>query len=231
MKNNKMRSVAAAAAIASVSAVALASLGAGNAAAGKLPGGFTTQTLADGTKVTVQLKDEFVTRARSGAANATTRNVWTSGKVLVTVGGSGATGGSVNAGYIVGCQVDLSDGGSAGSGGSFGYEPGTAADPADNAIANSDTNVAPTGSISIAPGAAKFVPVLDSGVGKYNGGDTADSTFSFAGKRGGIAYSQETFQVNGCAGYASAKASVTVKVSTDAVDGYVTLYGKPFSLG
>jgi hypothetical protein len=55
MKNNKMRSVAAAAAIASVSAVALASLGAGNAAAGKLPGGFTTQTLADGTKVEADL--------------------------------------------------------------------------------------------------------------------------------------------------------------------------------
>lgn len=228
MKNNKMRSVAAAAAIASVSAVALASLGAGNAAAGKLPGGFTTQTLADGTKVTVQLKDEFVTRARSGAANATTRNVWTSGKVLVTVGGSGATGGSVNAGYIVGCQVDLSDGGSAGSGGSLGYEPNDGSVPPFN---NSDTNVAPTGSISLAPGAAKFIPVLDSGVGKYNAGETADSTFSFAGKRGGIAYSQETFQVNGCAGYASAKASVTVKVSTDAVDGYVTLYGRSFSLG
>ncbi|GAA1456218.1 MspA family porin [Williamsia maris] len=224
MKNNKMRSVAAAAAIASVSAVALASLGAGNAAAGKLPGGFITQKLADGTSVSVQLKDEFVTRARSGAANATTRNVWVSGKVLVTVGGSGATGGGVNAGYLVGCQVDFSAGGSGGGSGNFSV----ANDPA---TAAGDTDAGINGSVTIAPGVAKFVPVLDSGVGKYNDSETADSSFSFAGKRGGIAYSQETFQVNGCAGYASAKAAITVKVSTDAVDGYVTLYGKPFSLG
>lgn len=221
MKNNKMRSVAAAAAIASVSAVALASLGAGNAAAGKLPGGFITQKLADGTSVSVQLKDEFVTRARSGAANATTRNVWVSGKVLVTVGGSGATGGGVNAGYLVGCQVDFSQGGSGGGSGNL------------SSLTNNsgDTDAGANGSVTIAPGVAKFVPVLDSGVGKYNDSEVADSSFEFAGKRGGIAYSQETFQVNGCAGYASAKAAVTVKVSTDAVDGYVTLYGKPFSLG
>jgi len=220
MKNNKMRSVAAAAAIASVSAVALASLGAGNAVAGKLPGGFTTQTLADGTKVTVQLKDEFVTRARSGAANATTRNVWVSGQVIVSVSGANVQGGTVTPGYIVGCQVDFSGGGSGGA----DVGASTDGDP-------TDTTAGANTSLSIAPGVAKFTPVLDSGLGKYNGSDSADSSFEFKGKRGGIAYSQETFQVNGCAGYASAKAAVTVKVSTDSVDGYVTLYGKPFNLG
>ena len=50
MKNSTTRRVAAAAGIAAVSAVALSSMGAGAAAAGALPGGFTTQTLADGTK-------------------------------------------------------------------------------------------------------------------------------------------------------------------------------------
>ncbi|MEH3154602.1 MAG: MspA family porin [Gordonia paraffinivorans] len=225
MKNSTTRRVAAAAGIAAVSAVALSSMGAGAAAAGALPGGFTTQTLADGTKVSVQLKDEFVTIARSGAANATTRNAWVSGKVIVTVNGANASGGDVTAGYLVGCQVDFSGGGSVGSGGAL------AVGGSNLAIVPGDTNVTPNGSVTLAPGVAKFVPVLDSGVGKYNGTDEADTSFSFKGNRGGIAYSQETFQVNGCAGYASAKAAISVKVSTDAVDGYVTLYGRPFSIG
>lgn len=220
MKNSTTRRVAAAAGIAAVSAVALSSMGAGAAAAGALPGGFTTQTLADGTKVSVQLKDEFVTIARSGAANATTRNAWVSGKVIVTVNGANAAGGDVEAGYLVGCQVDFGDGvGLSGNGGTSTDEDPT------------DTTAGAGGTFTIAPGVAKFIPVLDSGVGKYNGGDSEDSSFTFKGNRGGIAYSQETFQVNGCAGYASAKAAIKVKVSTDAVDGYVTLYGRPFSLG
>ncbi|GAA1897343.1 MspA family porin [Williamsia serinedens] len=223
MKNSTKRRVGAAAGIAAVSAVALSSMGAGGAAAGPLPGGFTTQTLADGTKVSVQLKDEFVTIARSGAANATTRNAWVSGKVIVTVNGAQASGGDVTAGYLVGCQVDFSGGGSVGSGGALAFDNG--------GIAAGDTNVTPNGSVTLAPGVAKFIPVLDSGVGKYNGSDSSDTSFSFKGNRGGIAYSQETFQVNGCAGYASAKAAISVKVSTDAVDGYVTLYGRPFSIG
>ncbi len=224
MNTSTKRRAGAVAGLAAVSAVALSSMGAGGAAAGALPGGFTTQTLADGTKVSVQLKDEFVTIARSGAANATTRNAWVSGKVIVTVNGSKASGGDVEAGYLVGCQVDFSGGGSIGSGGALALNgAGT--------IVRDDTNVTPNGSVSLAPGVAKFIPVLDSGVGKYNGSTESDTSFSFKGNRGGIAYSQETFQVNGCAGYASAKAAIKVKVSTDAVDGYVTLYGRPFSLG
>lgn len=224
MNTSTKRRAGAVAGLAAVSAVALSSMGAGGAAAGALPGGFTTQTLADGTKVSVQLKDEFVTIARSGAANATTRNAWVSGKVIVTVNGANASGGDVNAGYLVGCQVDFSGGGNVGGSATpFALDAGNF-DP-------STAGGGASGGVTLAPGVAKFIPVIDSGLGKYNGSDSADTSFSFKGNRGGIAYSQETFQVNGCAGYASAKAAIQVKVSTDAVDGYVTLYGKPFSIG
>ena len=42
---------------------------------------------------------------------------------------------------------------------------------------------------------------------------------------------QETFKVDGCAGYAQAKAYVKVTVETPAVTGIVTLWGSPFSIG
>ncbi len=53
MKNTTSRRIAAAAAISGVTAVALATMGAGAAAAGPLAGGKTTQVLDDGTSVTV----------------------------------------------------------------------------------------------------------------------------------------------------------------------------------
>ena len=65
-----------------------------------------TRTLVDGTPVTVQLFDEYVNVQRAVTNVQTSREVWVSGKVKVTVGGK-AEGGSVNAGYLVGCQVNF----------------------------------------------------------------------------------------------------------------------------
>jgi hypothetical protein len=214
MNTSTKRRVGAAAGLAAVSAVALSSLGAGAAAAGPLPGGFTSSTLVDGTKVTVRLFDEFVDRRQpSTVALPTSRNVLVSGKVLVTVGGSGATGGAIDAGYIVGCQLNF--GASADAAGGLNTEQllGADSDFSDSSIGSS---------FELSPGKANAVSVVKDG----------DNTgFEFKGTRAGLAYSQEQFRVDGCAGFAEAKAYVKVKVSTDAVDGYVTLVGKPFSIG
>ncbi|MFW0786856.1 MspA family porin [Gordonia sp. CPCC 206044] len=211
--------VAAGVGLAGAAVMGLTSLGAGGAVAGPLPGGFVSKTLVDGTPVTVRLSDEFVNVQKAVTNVQTSREVWLSGKVKVTVGGK-AEGGKVNAGYLVGCQVNF--GASA--------DGGVKAEPsADGGVSGSGEA---TGGFTLGPGQAKYVPVIDT----TSGDDTAYKnyevhSYKFKGNKGGVAYSQEKFGLDGCAGYASAKAKVTVSVDTDSVKGVVTLYGKPFSLG
>ena len=221
MKKNITRGVVAAAGLTGAVAMGLTSLAAGGATAGPLPGGTVTRTLVDGTPVTVQLFDEFVNVQRAVTNVQTSREVWVSGKVKVTVGGK-AEGGSVNAGYLVGCQVNF---GASAEGGA-----GVSVDPA------ADNPLSPSAEVgagfTLGPGQASYFPIIET----TSGTDTAYSdykvnSYSFKGKSGGVVYSQEKFGMDGCAGYASAKAKIKVTVSTDAVKGVITLYGKPFSIG
>ncbi|WP_045824065.1 MspA family porin [Williamsia herbipolensis] len=236
MKNNTMRRAASAAAIAGVSAVALASMGAGNAAAATLPNKVITQKLVDGTSVTVSLTDQAYNVSRSVAAIPTSRHAWVSGKVRVTVNGK-SQGGSIVAGYYVGCQVAIGAGATAGAGGTAGIAGSSdqVLDPTTNVISSGPSTYAPNAgatatqgiSLTLAPGAIGFFPVVSY---TNSDGDTVNGV-AFSGSKAGIAYSQVDFSVEQCAGYAEAKAYVKVKVSTPSVDGYVTLVGRPFSLG
>ncbi len=242
MKNNTMRRVAAAAAVTSVSAVALASLGAGNAAAAMLPNKVVTQKLADGTSVTVSLTDQSYSLTPSVAAVPTSRHALVSGKVRVSVNGK-SEGGNITAGYYVGCQVSFgassTTGGSANAGiagtGNIDGQPDNPVTTANEYQAPIASKYAPNPSVSgaqgisltLGPGATGFVPVINY---KDDAGNAVTSA-AFKGSKAGVAYSQVDFSIEKCAGYAEAKAYVTVAVSTASVDGYVTLAGKPFSLG
>lgn len=234
MKNKVSRRLAAIAGMAGVTTIALGSFGAGGAAAGALPGGTVTQTLIDGTNVTITLKDEFVDIQGSTVALPTSRNVWLSGKILVDVAGD-AEGGNIEAGYIVGCQLNFG----AEAGGNIGIEPAPGED-AEGGIAPGteypggvpgSEPVDPTlgesaeasGGFTLSPGEAKYFAFFTD--------DGENTGFDFEGSKGGLAYSQETFAVDGCAGFAEAKAYVKVTVETPSVTGIVTLYGKPFSIG
>ncbi|MCR5978525.1 hypothetical protein GDN83_12435 [Gordonia jinghuaiqii] len=220
MKKNITRRVVAAAGLAGAVAMGLTSLGAGGATAGPLPGGNITRTLVDGTPVTVQLFDEFVNVQRAVTNVQTSREVWLSGKVKVTVGGK-AEGGSIAAGYLVGCQVNF--------GASAGAEAGVRVDQVE---ANNGVVAGAEAGFNLGPGQATYFPIIE----ETSGSDTAYkdynvSSYTFLGKKGGVTYSQQKFGMDGCAGYASAKAKIKVTVSTDAVKGVITLYGKPFSIG
>ncbi|WP_168707387.1 MspA family porin [Gordonia paraffinivorans] len=215
MKKNITRRVVAAAGLTGAVAMGLTSLAAGGATAGPLPGGTVTRTLVDGTPVTVTLFDEYVNVQRAVSNVPTSREVWLSGKIKVTVGGK-AEGGSVNAGYLVGCQVNFG----AGAGGEASADTSGGGGTSANA------------GFTLGPGQATYFPIIET----TSGTDTAYedyhvNSYSFKGKKGGVVYSQEKFGLDGCAGYASAKAKVKVTVSTDAVKGVITLYGKPFSIG
>ena len=216
MKNTTSRRIAAAAGLAGVSAVALAAMGTGAAAAGALPGGTTTQTLDDGTTVTVRLFDESSTITPSMAATPASRNVWLDGKIAVNVAG-GAQGGKIESGYVVGCQLNF--GATSGASGGASLAPD----------ATGEYGVTPTAAgtsagFTLGPGEAKTVAFFSDDKGKNAG-------FEFKGANGGLAYNQETFAVHGCAGFAEARAYVKVTVKTKSTTGIVTLWGAPFSIG
>jgi hypothetical protein len=218
MKNKTSRRLAAIAGIAGVTTIALGSMGAGGAAAGPLPGGTATQKLIDGTNVTVKLIGESVNITPSTVALPTSRNVWLSGKVLVDVAGE-AEGGTVEAGYVIGCQLTFGAGGEAGIGTTLDLSsPGSAFTQPEGEVG---------GGFTLSPGEATYVPIIQDS--DADGNEVTD--FTFEGAQGGVAYSQETFKVDGCAGYAQAKAYVKVTVETPAVTGIVTLWGSPFSIG
>ena len=196
-----------------VTGVASASVaGPGVAEAQKLPSTAKTKAVPGGS-VTIKLTDQKFTVSRAVTGVGTSREVLVSGKVRVSTGGD-VKGGTVTAGYQVGCQVNFggSQGGAGASGAVGGGSPAAAAGP--------------SASFALGPGQAVFVPVI-----KANVGGEAVNSFTFTGHKGGVAYSQERFGVDGCLGFAEAGALVNVQVSGQDSKANVTLYGKPFSLG
>lgn len=227
MKQKFARRGAAVAAAVGAVAVGLSSLGAGAAAAGPLPGGTVNKTFANGAGVTIQLYDEFVNVQRAVSNVPTSREAWVSGKVRVTTRG-GAEGGAITAGYLVGCQLNFGANAGAGAGGKTELTDGKLFDGAgewtglERSNPNATLSADVTGGFTLGPGQAAFVPVINTG---------GANSFNFTSGTGGVAYSQERFTVNGCAGHAEAKALIQVQVSTDDFKGNVSLWGKPFSLG
>lgn len=235
MLNNKV--IRNAVAVAATGAAVL-SLGvsAGTASAKNLPGGTTTKKLLDGTTVTIRLTGEKVRFLSSSVASPAARNVKVSGKVIATVSGGTATGGTVEAGYIVGCQVNL--GGVGANGGVEEDLGGGEGISIPNLPVPIPTPGTPSGSygggFSLGPGQTTLIPVIsytdDKGTDQgYD--DEWVTDLEFEGNRGGIAYSDERISLNKCVGYAAARAYIKVTVETDRTTGIITVWGQPFSLG
>lgn len=233
MSKTITRRVVAGVSLAAVSAFGLSAIGAGGAVAGKVPGTTTTKKLVDGTPVKVELFGQNVRYKNSIVESFNlTREVWVSGKVRVTVGGK-AEGGSIAAGYIVGCQVAIGIDSAADVSGGVTGTASPLYNPSTNGIG---VNVVTTATIdpptaganlSLAPGQAGYVPIIQ----ESDTDDDAVNSFDFKGKKGGAAFQDESFKVTGCGGFAESKAKVKVTIETEAVTGVVTIYGKPFSLG
>lgn len=224
-----MRKVAArlltAVAVAGLAATGALSGGAGSAEAATLPGAHKAKSVPGG-KVSIRLFDESYGVQNSVGNNPFSREVFVSGKVRVTTGG-GLKGGTVTTGYLIGCQLDFGAGAGAGAGVKSELDPDAliaGQNPFGPPAATKGTGV--KGQFTLAPGEAKFVPVIRASVG----GETVES-FSFSGATGGVAYKSERFGVDGCAGFAQARALVNVQVSNDGNASNITLYGKPFSIG
>ncbi|MFE7721878.1 MspA family porin [Nocardia rhizosphaerihabitans] len=183
--------------------------------------------LPDGQKtgpgVTLTRAAESALVSPSMAANGAGRTVWVSGKITADVtdtpvgevgpyngpankpgsNNSSTHGASqVNTGYIVGCQISIADDAiSAGISGGF-----------------STGGVSAGGSVGVnlGPGEVKFVQI-----------DAMDIVKAGAFS---IEYQDVEMQVQGCAGYAQARAYSVVEIIGDHYS-KTTLYGAPFSIG
>lgn len=166
-----------------------------------LPDGDQSLATAIGVPVDVNRTDEHAVISPSLAGNPLSRTAAMSATVYATA--PGATEGSLETGYLLGCQVDLSGGLSLG--GDVYIQPGL---------------IFPefSPSVNLVPGGVSVVKFdtkkLDPGAGAM-----------------GVAYSDRGVQVEGCGGYAQARAYSIVTVKNDHGSAEVTLYGQPFSIG
>ncbi|UQE75864.1 MspA family porin [Gordonia sp. PP30] len=215
------------AAVLATAGVAVASLvaGVGAADAARLPGAHLSKKVPGGS-VGIRLFDESYTVQRAVTNTPLSREVWVSGKVKVTTKGA-VEGGTVTTGYLIGCQLNF--GANMGAKGKGGITTDQLTNGVTSITELIDTKTSKTninGGFAIGPGQAMFVPIIKTTID----GTTVNS-FTFKDPRGGVAYSQERFGVDGCAGFAQARALVNVQVSSDDYKGNITLFGAPFSLG
>ncbi|MFC4127372.1 MspA family porin [Nocardia rhizosphaerae] len=184
-----------------------------------LPGGEISRTLGDGTVVTVRLVGESATISPSMGATPVHRNAWVSGRAEVQVAG-GIKKGSIQPGYVVGCQVDIAGGGvDGGASGKTDWE------------GNASGGLTSGGNLSLGPGEATSFVILDRESANDYGDESHSSANSFKGSEASVTWADSTIGLSGCAGYAQARAFVKVKVQTETIRTVVTLWGQPFSLG
>ncbi|GAB4589109.1 MspA family porin [Nocardia sp. IFM 10818] len=201
-------------------AVGLLSTGAANADAFvPLPDGQKTSPAG----VTISRVGEHAVISPSLAANGAGRTAWVSGKVFADVtntpeGEVGPWNGATNApgtnnssthgasrlttGYIVGCQVSIADD-------AIGAKVGASVDTSGFGLSGGL-------SLNLGPGQVKFVAIQGKDILK-------NGTYA-------VEYQDTPIEVNGCAGYAQARAYTVVEIIGDHYS-KTTLYGQPFSIG
>lgn len=208
MSNSGLRRVIGASAVAAVAAVGLASMGAGTAAAKPLPNGSKTTVGVDGSVVKLSRTGEKVFPIGTESHNGADRSAEVTGGVFATFPKGNA--GVLDVGYVVGCQVDITD---------FSINPGITFNQGfdfftPTAPLTLGVSVGPGITIPLTPGQATYVPIGE----KTGDGGTL-----------GVQYQQYRIDVTKCGGYASARSMATIELRGE---NYVksTLYGTPFSL-
>jgi hypothetical protein len=205
-------------------AVGLLSAGAANADTFvPLPGGSVTETLVDGTTVTLSMTGESALINPPMGATPLHRNVWVSGSARAEISGADVAGvrSKLRPGYVVGCQVNIAGGNAnGGANASQSY----ASDSAQGSVSAG-------GALSLGPGQAATVYILDLETADPFGDKVHVPFNAFRGPQGAVTWKNSTIGLSGCAGYAQARSFVRIEVETAQVKQDVTLWGQPFSIG
>lgn len=196
-----------------------AGVGMPTAAAEPVPVADVTQSADtdDGWHLSAALTRMAINSVPNMAATAFTREGFVTGKAAVSIGGNGGV--AVNSGTLVfglqlGCQIDLSEGGSIGGDADIGINPNASGGNALNDIgpyADLGGNV----SINLLPGT-----ITNVGLGKK----------SLKGRTGEIVVHDAHVKVDACGGAVSIRFFASAMIDTDTSDESVNVYGDILSL-
>jgi len=201
-------------------ATALLCVGTGVANADPLPVADVTQSAGtdDGWHLSASLTQMTINSVPNMAATAFTREGFVSGKAAASIDGNGTI--PVNSGRLVfglqlGCQVDLSEGGSVDVGGDAGISPGFTG--GGNLLSKLGPYAEVDGDISInlLPGT-----ITNLGLGKK----------TMKGRTGEINVHDAHVKVDACGGAVSIRFFASAMIETDKSDDSVNVYGDILSL-
>ncbi|MFF3573974.1 MspA family porin [Nocardia jiangxiensis] len=181
-----------------------------------------TQTLTDGTVVTLSLTNDSANLSPSMGSTPLHRNAWVSARATMHATNGKLIDGWYLPGYIVGCQINISGGGAGGT-----------ASATDSFSSNSVTaSTGTTATLSLGPGQEQSFSLLDVERADPFGAD-ANYPFNyfFHTNDAGMSWINTTIALNGCAGYAQARPFMKVRVQTDTAVGQIAVWGPAFSLG
>ncbi|MGV9860572.1 MspA family porin [Gordonia sp. NPDC003425] len=193
-----------------------------------LPSQTGRQTMGDGTVVTLTRSGETANINPSLGGTPLHRNAWVSAQYAVNTS-KDAKKIKIQAGYIVGCQVNI--GGVTGAGSGGGLQKTTSAtdlQPTGNPL----PIVSGGGTFTIGPGQAVNYYINDVESADDYGNQKHSNKVTFKStNHAKLGYTNETMMVNGCAGYAQARSFANVYVVTSNAEQVLSFYGQPFSLG
>lgn len=216
-----------------VLAVTAALLSQGTASADvfvKLPPQTDVQTLPDGTKISITRTNESAIVAPSLGGTPLHRAAQVSAKYTVTSSKKAKI--RIAAGYIVGCQVNVS-----GFGGGVNASPGLAQPNVAPGANPSPLGTFPSvggginGTLSLGPGQAVTYFVNNVEKADDFGSQQQTTNVDYETKKASNSYTNEQLQLTGCAGFAQARSYAQIRVRTSNVDKQISTYGKPFSIG
>jgi hypothetical protein len=201
-------------------AVALLCLGDGVAAADPLPVADVTQSADtdDGWHLSAALTRMTINSVPNMAATAFTREGFVTGKAEASIAGNGAiavNSGSLVLGLQLGCQVDLSEGGSLDVGGDAGISPGFGSGGNLFNVLGPYADVDGDASINLLPGT-----ITNLGLGKKE----------LKGPTGEIVVHDAHVKVDACGGQVSVRFFASVMIDTDKSDDSVNAYGDILTL-
>ncbi len=208
-----------------------------------LPNGRTVEQIGDGT-IVVTATGQSARLSPGMVSLPTTRNAWVSGTLHAVLKGENPGNGTIQAGYVVGCQVAVQKAGVDLNG---AVNSGVSAAISGSGITPSVAprgSVGSSGSLTLSAGSIGVEPLtLDKPIwpkaGKPfkpqaprdRGFEKPNKWFAFQGDSGSLTWSDTTVGVDGCAGYAQARLYAYVTGQVGRSEGTAVLWGTPFTLG
>ena len=169
-------------------------------------------TTEDGWELRITKSAENVDRAPNLANTPLSREAFVSLSASADIGGDGRVAvdsGSLQLGYQVGCQVDVSSGVTMSLGVTMGPSVGISTSGVNVGVG---AQVVPSMSMTAKPGSIVSLPF---------------GTKALAGPRGSITTEQVQIKVDGCLGAVSLRSFAIVSMSTATADNSISVYGDP----